>query len=135
MPNSLALPDVLDEAEQQLTEDHSALQRFTEYVAKISAGPTASISPETASRAVALLHEALKATTWRLVLPYAYALEDGRLYCTWDNEKYHLEVIFSDVNDAEWYGSDGTFTGAWVETARPETLPRQAVIFFGLFTA
>jgi hypothetical protein len=108
--------------------------QFVEYLNRISTGPTPSISPTTADKAKAMW-KAIAAVANSVSVPAAYVLEYDRLCCTWGDGKHHLEVIISP-DLVEWYGSDGTFDGAWAEDfAEPEKLPVQAVAYLQQFLA
>jgi hypothetical protein len=109
-------------------------RQHRDYLSRVSAGANASITPETAAKAMKAWNAIWAASGGLMPIPAACTGPDGEMFYSWDRGRHHLELEIIPGQPAEFFYRDRETEQLWAEDyIIGEPLPAEAIRKLQLF--
>ena len=86
-----------------------------DFLKRVSSGDEPAITPETASRAAIAWREIWSASGGKIPVPSACTNADGKLFYSWDSDRYHLDLDIIPGEPAGFFFCDRQTDEYWYE--------------------
>jgi hypothetical protein len=104
------------------------------FLKRVSSGDEAAITPEMASRATKAWHQIWAASGGRITVPSACTNADGKVFYSWDSDRYHLDLDIVPGEPAGFFFCDREADEYWCEDFNiGSSLPKEVVAKLALF--
>lgn len=104
------------------------------FLKRVSSGPEAAITPETAERATKAWQQIWVASGRKIPVPSACTNADGKVFYTWDSGSYHLDIDIAPGEPADVFFCDREKDDYWYEDYQiGSPLPEEVVAKLHLF--